>query len=96
MKTIVLSLFLLLAQPVFAALPPLYQSVAEWRELVDSEELTDSFPTSQMITSITAVEKGYIVLTQEYKMLVEVKYLSQSMPGPAQFKLLFHEPTKHQ
>ncbi len=96
MRTIVFSLFLLLTAPAFALLPPLYQSVTELQEIMDSDELTKYLPTSQKILSITAVGIGYILRTQEYQMLIEVQYQQQSKMGPALFELIFHEPTKNQ
>lgn len=96
MKTIILSLFLLLAQPAFALLSPLNQSVAELQDIVDSDDLTKKLPTSQKIESITAVDNGYIIHTQEYQMLIEVQYQPQNRPGPVHFQLIFHEPTKYQ
>lgn len=94
MKKIIFSLFLLTAQSAFALLPPLHQSVKEIETILSSEDLTQGLPPSQTIHSIVAYDTGYVVSTQEYQIVVEVRKQPQERPGPAQFELIFHEPTK--
>lgn len=96
MKKIIFSLSLLLAQPVFGLLPPLSQSINEMREILLSQRLTMALPVSQKILSLTATEGGYLVMTQDYQLFVEVRYLPQTMPGPARFQLIFHDPVKNE
>jgi len=96
MKTIIFSFFLLLTQPAFAVLAPLNQSIAELQDIMAGKALSEQLPASQAINSIDSVAHGYVIRTQDYQMFVEVKFLPQTKPGPAQFELIFHEPTKIQ
>lgn len=84
---------LLLAQPVFAALPPLYQSLAEIKAIVNSNEMGNTFPSSQVVRSIHKEEDGsYLILTDQMQVKVEIQYLPSAHPGPLKFRLIFGEP----
>lgn len=83
---------LLATSPMFALLPPLYSSLEEYRQLLNSKELITRLESGQAILSIEKVEGGFEVKTPKYSMRVDIIPLPQSHPGPAQFHLEFHQP----
>lgn len=89
MKKILIFLLLLTSQAVFAALPPLNQSIQEIKQILESKEL--NFPNSEKIQKIIAKDNGYLLITANHKVFVEVRYLPQTRPGPQRFELIFHE-----
>jgi hypothetical protein len=95
MKKLLIALVLLGSSPAYALLSPLNQSVAELRNIIESNNLTKYLPSSEKILGIDSVEHGYLVRTQNYTMLVEIIYKPQQRVGPMQFDLIFHEPTKN-
>lgn len=83
---------LLAVSPMFALLPPLYSSLEEYRQLLNSKELITRLESGQAIESIEKVEGGFEIKTPKYSMKVDIIPLPQSHPGPAQFHLDFHQP----
>lgn len=94
MKKLIVLTLLLCTQPAFALLPPLNQSIQELKGILNNNDLEEYLPSGEKIQSIEAVKNGYLVNTQRYSMLVQVQYQKQTQPGPAQFTLFFHEPTR--
>lgn len=93
MKKLVISLlFFLSAQPIYALLPPLYQSVTEIRSILENPELGQYLPQTQPILEIQKSRDGYLILTNQLQMQVEIQYLQQQRPGPQQFNTVFHQP----
>jgi hypothetical protein len=87
--------FVLLASTTFAALPPLAQSTREMQSLLSDSRFYESLGSAEQIKDIIRTEKGYLVLTQNYAMRVDVKYggsNDQKWAGPAQFQLEFQAP----
>lgn len=86
--------FLLFASIGFCALPPMAQSVRELRALLDDHRFYTSLGSAEQIKDIIRSEKGYLILTQNYAMLVDVNYVrdDQRLMGPAQFEFEFQEP----
>lgn len=89
MKKILIFLLLLTSQAAFAALAPLNQSILEIKQILESKEL--NFPTSERIEKIIAKDKGYLLITANHKIFVEVRHLPQNRPGPQRFELIFHD-----
>lgn len=93
MKKIVLAaLFCLSAQPAFALLSPLNQSLGEISAIVQSSEIEKKLPQGQSIMQIQRSGNGYLLSTNELQMRVEIQYLPSSYPGRQQFSLVFHAP----
>lgn len=85
--------FILLASTSFAALPPLAQSSREIQALLTHSQFYQNLGSAEQIQNIIRTEEGYLVLTQNYAMLVDIKYGGeQKRIGPVQFQLEFHEP----
>lgn len=96
MKKLILTILLGVTAPAFALLAPLEQSVTELEEVFQSPELIERLPATEKILSVDTVSNGYLLRTQNYTLFVQVVYESQTRPGPAQFRLIFHEPAKIQ
>lgn len=79
------------SQAAFAALPPLPQGIAEYKAILNSEELVNNLDISEILQGIHHVPSGYIVLTNKHEMFVEV-LPAQSGIGPLKFDLKFHPP----
>lgn len=84
--------FLVSISSSFAALPPLYQSIKEFKALLDDPKLTKNLSSGEMITEINKVDNDFEITTNKQKMNVRVVYQSQKQPGPAVFKLEFSTP----
>jgi hypothetical protein len=93
MKKIALTIVLcIIAQPAFAILSPLYQSLEEIKAIVTSPEIEKQIPQGQSIISIKRDEIGFVLKTDELKMRVDIQYSPTKYPGPKQFTLVFHPP----
>lgn len=87
-------IFIFLASTTFAALPPLAQSTRELQALLADTRLYESLGSAELIKDIIRTEKGYLVLTQNYAMRVDVKYGGgdRKVIGPIHFELEFQQP----
>ncbi|HSX03680.1 MAG TPA: hypothetical protein VLG76_03020 [Rhabdochlamydiaceae bacterium] len=72
----------------FAALPPLMQETKELKAILDDPRLSSSLK-SELIQKIEKTEGGYLVSTASKQVQIKVKYLPATMPGPANFELIF-------
>jgi hypothetical protein len=78
---------------LFSILPPLYHTLAEFKAIVESPELTSSLQSGEAIISITREENAeFVVLTNKNKLLVDVVFEKTARIGPAKFHLVFHKP----
>lgn len=85
--------FLLLAgSHVNALLPPLYESLAEYKALLNNHQFSDKLSSGEQIRDIQKTDKGFIVRTVHHFMVVDVNYEPQDRPGPARFHFVFHDP----
>lgn len=91
MKT---ALFLACAISSFAALPPLAQSQREIQALLTDPHLQEGLGSAESIQEVIRTETGYVVMTQNYSMRVDVIYGETTRPGPVPFQLQFHPPQK--
>lgn len=95
MKKLIAILFLLLlAQPTFALLSPLNQSIEEIHTLIVSKELQNYLPQSEGLQEVLRIDNGYLLKTATLQMVVEIIYLPMQRPGAQAYKFVFHEPTK--
>lgn len=87
-------ILLLLASTSFAALPPLAQSTRELQALLSDSQLYSNLGSAEIIQDIIRTDHGYLVLTQNYAMRVDVKYGSeeQKKMGPVPFQMEYHLP----
>jgi len=77
---------------VEALLPPVYESVSEFKALITSQELTIQMGSGEMIRDILRDDKGFVVTGLRHTLKVDVVYDPISHPGPAKFHLVFHQP----
>ena len=88
-------IFIFLASTTFGLLPPLAQSTRELQALLADSRFYESLGSAELVKDIIRTDKGYLVLTQNYAMRVDLKYEGrgdQKFVGPAQFQLEFHPP----
>ena len=93
MKVICL-LFPLFATTLFSALPPLAQSSKELQALLSDSQLQDNLGSGELIQEIIRTENGYVVMTRNYLMRVDIHYpiQEQRRVGPVSFELHFNPP----
>jgi hypothetical protein len=81
-------LFLMVTTVSYAALPPMAQSAAEIRAILDDPRL-HRYLGSEAIEQITHKETGYLISTRHYQIGVDVIYHTPKRIGPASFSLEF-------
>lgn len=87
--------FVLLASTSFGLLPPLAQSTKELRALLEDPRLYESLGSAERIKEIVRIENGYLVITENYALQVDITYRKGETKqiGPAQFDFTFcHSP----
>jgi hypothetical protein len=75
-----------------AALPPFYQSLREMEAVLTDPRLHELLGSAEMIQQVSKTDEGYLVLTQNYLVRVDLRYLPAKMLGPAHFELEFNNP----
>lgn len=87
-------MFVLIASTTFAALPPLAQSTREMQALLSDGKFYESLGSAEQIKEIIRTDQGYLILTQNYVMRVDVKYGGgdRKIIGPIHFELEFNPP----
>jgi hypothetical protein len=83
---------LLFASIGFAALPPLYQTSNEIKEILNDERLYEKLGSASAIQGIIKAANGWVVITNKYYLNVFVEYLPTKRMGPANFELHFSNP----
>jgi hypothetical protein len=83
---------ILLQSSLSALLPPLYQSMEEFKALSVDRRLTDKFEAGESVTAITRFGDKFTVLTSSHKIIVDIVYEKAAGPGPAKFNFVFHDP----
>lgn len=90
MKKLILTFF---ASTAFTVLPPLAQGIRERQALLNDPRFYGLLGSAEIIESITQTDSGYLVLTQNYSMKVDVIYEGRGeMCGPIQFDFEFNAP----
>lgn len=87
--------FISLSSVTFAALPPLAQSSREIQAVLADGRFYESLGSAEVVKEIIRTQNGFLVMTQNYAMKVDVKYTPRgetTFAGPAQFTLEFHAP----
>lgn len=93
---IILALSVLMIPSVEALLPPFYESLAEYKALLNNKELEENLGSGQWIEEITRNEKGFMIKTPKYVMHIDVVYKNTGKIGPAEFELKFHPVEERQ
>ena len=95
MKKILLTAILCFAaQPAFALLSPLNQSLEEISAIVHSSEIEKKIPQGQAISQIEREGNGYLLRAGGMQMRVDIQYLPSTYPGRQKFSLVFHPPVQ--
>jgi hypothetical protein len=76
-----------------AALPPLYQSLNEYKALLNDARLAKSMTSAEMIKDIKRTDAGFEIMTNLQTIQVQVIPLPQGQPGPQQFSFKFPSRT---
>lgn len=84
-------------QTAQAAFYPLDQSIIEIRDIISSPELKRFIPPLETILDIRRVQGGYLITTNHYQLMVEVRYRGLLKQGEQQteankYTLNFKEP----
>jgi|GEM_PF-2684023 len=74
-----------------SVLPPLYETIAEYKALLESPQLGEKLSSGEPIVSITREAEGFLLTTTRSTLRVKVHYMPQNRPGPSQFTLQFRE-----
>ena len=91
MKSLICVLATLAIQSAHAALPPLWQDVAELKAILNDERFSkDSrLQSGDSIEDIKKIEGGWMIYTNKQQVPIRVIYGDQTMPGPAKFTIEF-------
>lgn len=76
----------------YAVLPPLYESVKEFKALLNDPRLTENLTSGEPILAIEKEYTDFTVTTNEHTMKVKVVYEEMARPGPNEFHLEFSTP----
>lgn len=75
---------------LFSLLPPLAQSLAELRALLEDKRVYGMLGGSEIIEDIIRTDEGYVIVTRSKILPVDITYLKQEHIGPQQFEFYFH------
>lgn len=91
MKKLILLLAFFSVIHVEALLPPLYQSAAEIKSIMEDKQLGQKLTSGDLITKIERNDQGYLISTNKHTLQVYVQYGPAEQPGPAQYMIRFGE-----
>lgn len=89
-KKLLTALFLVGINPLSAALPPFYQSVAEYEQLLKEPQLEKALGSGQIIQAIDRTPYGFVVKGNRSEVKVQIVYDPQHFPGPQKFHFVFN------
>lgn len=78
---------------LFAALPPLYESVRELQAILSDDKLGQVLSSGDLILEIKKTDAGFLIITNKHEVLARVISEPSKLMGPAQFKIVFEAPT---
>lgn len=91
-KSIILIMICVLQSTIFAALPPLFEDIAEIKAILSDEKLGQLLEAGESIDQINKIKIGYAIITNKHKLIAKVIYKPINRPGPAQFDIKFKTP----
>ena len=85
--------FLIASQTLFAALPPLAQSIREIQSILSAKEFKDLLNSAESIETISYLDGGYLVITNKSLIEVRIEYLERNdrLAGPLEYRLEFRK-----
>lgn len=90
--TLSLGIAVLSCSCVFAALPPFYQTLKEYKALLNDPQFEKSFTSADVIESIERSQNSFVITTNKRTVNVEISYAPATHPGPEQFTFTFKTP----
>jgi len=92
MKAWIFAAVFLISSSLFGILPPLAQSSRELQAILSDSRTLELLGSAALLHSVVKVKDGYLLMTRDSILQVDVEYLPSSRMGPASFALHFHEP----
>lgn len=80
---------------VYAALPPLWQNVAELKSILSDEHLGSHLESGEVILEIKKTDQGWLIITNHHELPIHIVNKEQKMPGPAKFNVEFGKAKPH-
>lgn len=74
-----------------SALPPLYESIAEYKALLVLPELPSHLGTSEIIQDIQRNANGFVITTTNKTLNIDLVYDPVDHPGPAKFHFIIRQ-----
>lgn len=81
----------LIASRADALLPPLFETINEYKELISSPELGKKLDSGEAIVDIERREGGFLIITNKSTLEVVSVREPQTQPGPAKYQFTFQE-----
>ncbi len=72
-----------------ALLPPVWQDVAELKEILSDKRLNQYLDSAELIQSIERIDGGWKITTNRASLIAKIRPEPQSMPGPEKFSITF-------
>jgi hypothetical protein len=89
MKKSLFIINLFLISSLSAVLPPVWQDVAELKEILNDKRLNQYLDSAELIQSIDRIEGGWKITTNRSSLIARIQPQPQSMPGPEKFSITF-------
>ena len=91
MKKYVLICLMLIMSNAFCALSPFYQSTKEIESILTSPKLAKKLSSYDKIQNIIKSKDGYLIITQNNFLKVDLVPIPSKMVGPVKYKIIFYE-----
>lgn len=75
-----------------ALLPPFYQTLKEYKALLDDPQFNNSFDSADVIMDIKREDESFIITTNKHRLKVDIETQPTGRPGPKEFILKFNKP----
>lgn len=89
MKKVFLGIMLMGVSTIQAVLPPLYETLAEYKALLENPQLARSLNSGEAIESIQRTDKQFLIITNKRVVTIDIIYEHQDFPGPRRFHFEF-------
>lgn len=75
-----------------AALPPLWEDIAELKAILNDEHLSSNLSahlqSGEVILAIKKIDQGWMIVTNHHQLPIRIVPKPQEMPGPMQFDVI--------
>ncbi|MBN9378960.1 MAG: hypothetical protein J0H93_11340 [Chlamydiales bacterium] len=76
----------------FAALPPIFEDIAEIKAILDDQKFINLLDSADSIKEISKKENGYLVKTNKLEIFARIIYKPIPRPGPLSFDIVIEAP----